>query len=261
MMSMKKIFFILLLLLIIPVSVYAMDSNTTYDHSISVLRAGGGGGGSGGGGSGGSSGSGTTGNGIHSSYSGSGYNIVETLITNVLILFAMFRISIVFYVKVLRSSINNKKYIKLLGKKDISWNYKDLENQVIDAFYSIQESWTNMDMKPSKKYMSKDLYESFIIKLNFMEMNNKRNVLKNIRLVDIKPISVNDDDDDDKDFVWFYIKGRMIDYIMDTRTDDFLEGSKYSKSFVEFWKFVRKGKNKWVLTKIKQKDELDSIIQ
>ena len=109
--------------------------------------------------------------------------------------------------------------------------------------------------------MSEDLYESFIIKLNFMEMNNKRNVLKNISLVDIKPISVNDDDDDDKDFVWFYIKGRMIDYIMDTRTDDFLEGSKYSKSFVEFWKFVRKGKNKWVLTKIKQKDELDSIIQ
>ena len=107
---MKKIFFILLLLLIIPVSVYAMDSNTTFDHSISVLRAGGGGG-SGGGGSGGSSGSGTTGNGTHSSYSGSGYNIVENLITDVLILFAMFRISIVFYVKVLRSSINKKNIL------------------------------------------------------------------------------------------------------------------------------------------------------
>ena len=106
--------------------------------------------------------------------------------------------SIVLYVKVVRSSINSKKYLKMLGKKDTTWRYKNIEKQAIKTFYSIQKSWTNMDMSPSQEYMSKDLYEAFNIKLNFMEMQNKRNVLKMINLFDIKPVSVYDNEDDDK---------------------------------------------------------------
>ena len=77
-------------------------------------------------------------------------------------------------------------------------------------------------------------------------------------LINLKPISIYDDEDDSKDLIWFYIKGKMVDYIINTETNEKIEGNDYSKSFVEFWKFVKKD-NKWVLAKILQKDEENLI--
>lgn len=116
-----------------------------------------------------------------------------------------------------------------------------------------------MDLKPAKPYMSEKLYDSFTTKLNFMEMCNKRNILEKIQLIDIKPVSINDDEDDDKDYIWLYIKGKMVDYIINTKTDEVIDGNTNRTSFIEFWKFTRQGKDKWVLTKIKQKDEAHTI--
>lgn len=47
-----------------------------------------------------------------------------------------------------------------------------------------------------------------------------------------------------------------IVYNKNTNTNEKIEGSEYSKSFVEFWKFKRNDKDNWVLDKIKQKDEI-----
>ncbi|MBQ8535323.1 MAG: hypothetical protein IJ463_06530, partial [Bacilli bacterium] len=69
-----------------------------------------------------------------------------------------------------------------------------------------------------------------------------------------------DDEDDDKDVIWFYIKGYMVDYIINTNTNEKIEGSEYPKSFIEFWKFKRNDKDNWVLDKIKQKDEINTIV-
>ena len=102
---------------------------------------------------------------------------------------------IVFYLKIIRASINSKRLLKLLDDKDKSWNYRNIEQQVINTFYSVQESWTNMDMSASKEYMADDLYENFNTKLEWMQMGNKRNVLKKIKLINLKPISIYDDED------------------------------------------------------------------
>lgn len=37
-------------------------------------------------------------------------------------------------------------------------------------------------------------------------------ILKKISLIDAIPISINDDEDDSKDYIWYYIKGSMVDY-------------------------------------------------
>lgn len=253
---MKKIFCIIaLLILISPVIVLAEQYSSENEHAIYILRAGGGS--SGGSGGSGGSGSSSHGHSNNSSYDNNPISYILNLITFLVITFIG---SIILYIKVLRSAINSKRYLKLLSKKDVSWKYKNIEKQAITTFYSVQDSWTNMNMEPSKEYMSKELYESFVIKLNFMEANNKRNVLKMINLIDIKPISIYDDEDDTKDFVWFYIKGFMIDYTINTETKEKIDGTEFPTSFVEFWEFTRKGKDKWVLSKIKQKDEADTIV-
>ncbi len=252
----KLICVITLLILISPVVVMAEQYSSENEHVIYILRAGGGSGG----GSGGSGGSGSSSHG-HGSNSGSYDNNPISYILNLIIFLVITFIgSIIFYIKVLRSAINSKRYLKLLSKKDISWKYKNIEKQAITTFYSVQDSWTNMNMEPSKEYMSKKLYDSFVIKLNFMEVNNKRNVLKMINLIDIKPVSIYDDEDDEKDFVWFYIKGFMVDYTINTETKEKIDGTEFPTSFIEFWEFTRKGKDKWVLSKIKQKDEADTIV-
>ena len=82
--------------------------------------------------------------------------------------------------------------------------------------------------------------------------------MENIQLLKSLPVAVHDDHDNSRDYIWFYIKGRMIDYTINTDTQLIIEGSSSPSSFVEYWKFVRKD-GRWVLNKILQKDEVDQI--
>ncbi len=106
--------------------------------------------------------------------------------------------------------------------------------------------------------MSDELLNSFQTKLNWMEYKNQKNILEKIQLVKALPVAVHDDFDNSRDYTWFYIKGRMVDYTIDTNTQLIVEGSTTSSSFVEYWQFIRKDNN-WVLNKILQKNEEKQI--
>lgn len=222
------------------------------DYKTIKLRAGGGSSSSSGGGSSSHSSSG------HSRSHGGSTNIITDIIFYIFFLCAAFSTAIMLYLKVLRSSFHSKRYLKILDHQDIAWNYKTIEKQVIETFYIVQEAWTQMNMAKAKNYMDDDLYNSFKVKLEWMEVSHKRNILKKIRLINLKPVSVYDDEDDAKDLIWFYIKGKMIDYTINTENNEKIEGSEFSTSFVEFWKFVRKD-NKWLLSKILQQEESNKI--
>ena len=243
----------LLLLVVISCNIIVVNAKeTTCKSPITILRAGGGSSGGSHSSSGGSSSSRHYG---RRGYSSPLSNIISAIIF-ILILFAS---TIILYFKVLRASFNSKRYLRLLDNKDITWKYKTIENRVIETFYVVEEAWTNNDMVKAKDYMDKDLYENFKSKLEWMDINNRRNILKKIRLVNLKPVSVYDDKDDNKDLIWFYIKGKMIDYIVDTKTKSIVSGDTKNKSFVEFWKFVKNENNNWVLSEILQEDESKKI--
>ena len=230
-------------------------SFSSIDHQAVFLRAGGG---SSSGGGHSSSGSGSHGGGYHSS--GGRSSLFSNILFYIVFFFGFFFTSIYFYFHLVRASMNSRKFLKMLSLKDKTWNYKKQEKQVIEAFYSIQNSWTNGDMSNSKDYMDCSLYEEFQTKLVWMEMRKERNVLKRIRLLDIKPVFVHDEEDDTKDFIWFYLKGKMVDYVINTDTLEKVEGSTIPTSFVEFWKFVRKDDDHFVLAKILQQNEWNSIL-
>lgn len=259
---------ILLLILFIviesPIKVYAQDLEKNYN--VMQLRAGGGG--SGGGGAGGGTGTGSggiRGNGKNVGFVCNHHNVILCIFDYfavVIILFSTASTGAIFlYFKVIRSSINSRKYMKLISKKDVLWKYKNIEKQVIESYYVIQNAWTNMNMELAKNYMDDYLYELFRQKIEWMEIGNKRNVLKRIKLINLNPVSVIDDEDDSKDLIWFYIKGSMIDYTINTKTNEIIEGKNtiLGISFIEYWKFVRKD-NKWVLSEILQESEKDKII-
>ena len=267
---MKYIKFMILLLVLFVVLESTMEvyaQNITDSRNVMQLRAGGGGGGSGGGGGGRTGGSGSSR--LHGrggvGFTCSHHNVILCIfdyVAGVIILFSTASIgAIILYFKIIRSSINSRKYMRLISKNDVLWKYKNIEKQVIDTYYIVQNAWTNMDMKLAKEYMDDDLYELFRQKIEWMKIGNKRNILKKIKLINLKPVSVIDDEDDSKDLIWFYIKGSMVDYTINTKTNEIIDGKNtiLGIPFVEYWKFVRKD-NKWVLSKILQSDEKDKII-
>ena len=71
-------------------------------------------------------------------------------------------------------------------------------------------------------------------------------------------MAVHDDTDNARDFIWFYIKGKMIDYTINTETQMKTDGNTSAISFTEYWQFIRK-EDQWVLHKILQRNEAEQI--
>ena len=141
---------------------------------------------------------------------------------------------------------------------DNAWKYKDIISTVNDSFIAIQNAWSNMDMSSASQYMSTDLYDKFQVKLNWMAYRNEKNILKNIQLLQALPVAVHDDSDNARDYIWFYIKGKMTDYTIDTTTQRKISGNTSPAAFVEYWQFTR-NEDTWVLNEILQKDEAEEI--
>lgn len=252
----RLVYFILIGILIfsfLSITVFAENDNSYNNYSSVTLRAGGGGSGGGSGGGGGSSGGST-----HHSGTGRQPTLFESIIEIIMLPFILFSSTIVFYVKTTKRSRKSKKLMKKIMQSDNAWKFKDISSRVSESYFAIQTAWSNMDMTPAAQYMSDELYSSFQTKLNWMIYKNERNVLENIQLIQSLPVAVHDDIDNSRDFIWFYIKGRMIDYIIDTDTQLKISGGSSPASFIEYWQFIRKDNN-WVLNKILQKDESDQI--
>lgn len=228
-----------------------------------VIYARAGGGSSGGGGGGGSSGGGSS----HTSTSHhttsnkrTKSNPIASLISYLLVLFLMSFSAILFRIKLLKAKRHSKQLMNLLDNRDDTWKYDTIQKQVKAAYFAIQKAWTKQDMSIAKDFMEEDLYENFRMKLEWMQIRNQRNILKKISLLEAIPVSVYDDKDDTKDYIWYLIKGSMIDYIIDINTNQIVEGKNRKDKFIEYWKFVRQEEGKWILAQILQEDEKDKII-
>lgn len=246
---MKKRSFIILLIFIfiisVPISVFA--------------RAGGGGSGGSGGGSGGSGGS--------SSSSSSSYynnsndrnrrsNPLGSIIGTIVVISIIARNNITKRISVI---INNRKartVLRRLRNEGYQWNYNEIEKRVEVIFFKVQEAWTNNDMSIAREFVSDKIYELYNSKLQWMRINNKRNVLDKIRLLESKPVGVVSFINEENDFIWFYVRASLIDYTMNEMNGQVVEGKTTRTRFDEYWKFIW-GENGWVLDEILQTDEIE----
>ncbi len=253
----KLVFFVVFsLVFIMLLSIVSAAFNTEVTQINTFLRAGGGSSGSGGGDGGGSSRG--TGNHTHSSNPRFRANKQNSIISTLCIILCMTLPFLLHYINVSIKARRCTKAMRKLVKKDSAWKYKNILKTVKNAFYYIQKAWTDMNLPSASNYLSSDLYSKFQTELNWMEYTKEKNILKKIKLLDALPVYVYDDPDNSKDYIWFYIKGKMVDYTINTETNQILSGNKIPASFVEYWQFIRK-ENTWVLNKILQEDENDQI--
>lgn len=180
-----------------------------------TARAGGGGSGGGGGGfSGGHSSSYST-----RTYGGRRSSVFSTILSGGIFLIVGGGGSALLVLRLRRSRKKSQAKMYEAAKFDTMWEYDKALEQIQQAFYCIQQAWTQGDVSIAKTYLSDALYKEYESKLSWMEMRGEQNILEQMNLLEVSPIGVHDDWDNSRDYLWCMIRASMIDYTI--RKTDF----------------------------------------
>lgn len=147
-----------------------------------------------------------------------------------------------------------KKQLAILDDQDDFWNEKRIKEEVKKSYYLIQEAWGHQDLKTLKKYLTENLYDAWEAKINWNEFQGKRNELSHIHLLKQNVVNLYDSENDNEDYFWVYIEGKMNDVTVDQQ-NQVIES--YDGVFVEYWKFKRCGKQ-ILLDEVRQQDEYEN---
>ena len=106
-------------------------------------------------------------------------------------------------------------------------------------------------------YLSQKMQQEFQTKFEWSRMRHEVFVMEGIQLLDAILVEAENEDGDDRDYIWYLIHGKMIDYVYHEETGELLKGSRKMEDFFEYWRFVLEDGN-WVLDEICQKEEVDN---
>ncbi len=156
----------------------------------------------------------------------------------------------VFIYGLIKVSIRNKKLKELKAKndivldniddQDIIWNKDNIYNRIKEVYDNVQLAWTNQNIDILPLYLTPTLCQSWELTINAEHLLNKRNILEDIELLESSLVKVNDEIDDSKDWFIVCIKGKMIDYTINTTNNRKINGEKNKpQDFIEYWRFKR----------------------
>jgi predicted lipid-binding transport protein (Tim44 family) len=136
---------------------------------------------------------------------------------------------------------------------DSAWNPDSVKARIEQAFLKIQQAWVERNQDIAKDYMSERLYNKHKTQTDAMIVNQRKNILDRLNLIEAKVVQVADFKDNSKDSFWVYLEASAIDYEIDEASGSITSGKKdKEESFAELWKFIRL-KNTWVVDEIDQK--------
>ena len=137
------------------------------------------------------------------------------------------------------------------------WDRSEIQERVRESYYRIQECWRDRDLEKGHPYLSQKMQQEFQTKFEWSRMRHEVFVMEGIQLLDAILVEAENEDGDDRDYIWYLIHGKMIDYVYHEETGELLKGSRKMEDFFEYWKFVLEDGN-WVLDEICQKEEVDN---
>lgn len=224
--------------------------------AVPVWGRAGGGGSSGGGGGGSSSGGGSYSS--HSGYyrGGRGSGIAGMILQSGVVIFAAGGGSIVLIRKARAARARSRKAMAFYAQLGDNWDYREVQRQVEETYFQVQECWRRMDISYGAPYLSQELMEEFDSKIQWMQVRGEAVVQKNVKLLSAMPVYAEDNPGEEYDMIWYLIHGKMIGYYIDTKNRKVIRGNTRPEAFFEYWKFVYRGE-RWVLQEIRQKEEMD----
>lgn len=137
------------------------------------------------------------------------------------------------------------------------WDRSEIQERVRESYYRIQECWRDRDLEKGHPYLGQKMQQEFQTKFEWSRMRHEVFVMEGIQLLDAILVEAENEDGDDRDYIWYLIHGKMIDYVYHEETGERLKGSRKMEDFFEYWRFVLEDGN-WVLDEICQKEEVDN---
>jgi hypothetical protein len=148
--------------------------------------------------------------------------------------------------------------INKLSRLDSNWNFEEIKKDIEEDFYKVQTAWMERDQDIAKEYMSDALYIKHKSQTDSMKARKLKNILEDMKLLEINPVVVQNYQKPEKDILWVQIVGKAIDYTIKEKTNRIKRGNKaLCIQFDEYWKFIRKA-DRWVVDEIKQKEPKES---
>lgn len=202
---------------------------------------------------GGGGGHGSSGGGSHSSgssWSGEQHPLTTRDLIIYICVFILGSFSALITIVVMLKSNASKKIIKKIILSDTFWDFNEMKSHAHEVFYKIQDAWGKRDIDRAKNYITPELHRKYKIKLEYLRMEHKVNIIRNINITDIKIIGCEDYKDDSKDRYIAYIKGTILDFMVDDRTGrNITNEDKETETFSDTYHFVRVDNN-WLLENI-----------
>lgn len=126
----------------------------------------------------------------------------------------------------------------IIRAKDPNFNKKEFLERVKKAFIIVQEGWSNRDLSKAEAFLADGTYEQFLIQINTMKADHEIDLMKNINIKEAIIVRLESKAGYDSIHVLFTVEA--INYRIDDRTNEFLNGSKQPEEFSEIWTFMRR---------------------
>lgn len=120
-------------------------------------------------------------------------------------------------------------------------------NDFVKRNYSkVQRAWSKRDFGVVSSWAAPDLVAEYQGKLDAMKARGEINIIDRIKLVTVRAIDASSDER-----VWVYIRGTMVDYTYNEKTQDLISGSQTEEAiFAEFWCLVPDADEEFLLERI-----------
>jgi predicted lipid-binding transport protein (Tim44 family) len=138
---------------------------------------------------------------------------------------------------------------------DPSFNEESFKELVQDMFFRIQAGWMNRSLEGIENMLTAEMTGFFQSEFAKMKQQGRSNRLENIA---VRKVEISEAwQEAGKDYVTVLFTANLLDYTVDDKTGQVVEGDKLSPvKFQEFWTFCRDvGGSRWQLSAINQMGE------
>ena len=92
--------------------------------------------------------------------------------------------SIVLIRKARAARARSQKAMAFYAQLGDNWDYREIQRQVEETYFQVQECWRRMDVSYGAPYLSQELMEEFDSKIQWMQVRGERWVLQEIKQKD-----------------------------------------------------------------------------
>jgi predicted lipid-binding transport protein (Tim44 family) len=141
-----------------------------------------------------------------------------------------------------------------LRQYDPGFNEETLKENLQDIFFRIQAGWMNRSVEGIDNMLTAEMRDIMGKEFETMKQMGRTNRLENIAVRKVQPTEVWQETG--KDFVTVLFTANLLDYTVDDKTGNVVEGDKMNPvKFLEYWTFCRDiGSRNWQLSAINQAD-------